>query len=65
MQPRTTESDFQAIAISTQHYDKIKNGRPNNLSETIESRLTEASITDLERWTDRVLEAQTINDVFS
>ena len=38
--------------------------RFGNISESIESRLTQASIADLELWGDRILEAKTLTDVF-
>ena len=38
--------------------------RFGNVSESIQSRLTQASIADLERWGDRILEAKTLTDIF-
>ena len=38
--------------------------RFGNISESIESRLTQASIADLELWGDRILEAKTLTDIF-
>jgi len=38
--------------------------RFGNVSESIESRLTQATIADLELWSDRILDAQTLTDVF-
>jgi predicted transposase YdaD len=38
--------------------------RFGTVSESIESRLTEASIADLELWGDRLLEAKTLKDIF-
>jgi hypothetical protein len=38
--------------------------RFGELSEAIESRLTQASIADLELWSDRILEAKTLTDIF-
>jgi len=38
--------------------------RFGNVSESIESRLTQASIADLELWSDRILEAKTLTDIF-
>ena len=38
--------------------------RFGNVSESIESRLTQATIADLELWADRILEAKTLTDVF-
>ena len=38
--------------------------RFGNVSESIESRLTQATIADLELWGDRILEAKTLTDVF-
>jgi predicted transposase YdaD len=38
--------------------------RFGNVSESIQSRLTHASIADLERWGDRILEAKTLTDIF-
>jgi len=35
-----------------------------NLPESFETRLTEASIADLELWGDRILEAKTLTDIF-
>jgi hypothetical protein len=35
-----------------------------NLPESFETRLTEASIADLELWGDRILDAKTLTDVF-
>jgi len=38
--------------------------RFGKVSESIESRLTQASIADLELWGDRILDAKTLTDVF-
>jgi hypothetical protein len=38
--------------------------RYGNVSGSIESRLTQASIADLELWSDRFLEAKTLTDIF-
>ena len=38
--------------------------RFGNVSGSIESRLTQASIADLELWSDRFLEAKTLTDIF-
>jgi predicted transposase YdaD len=38
--------------------------RFGNVSESIESRLTQATIADLELWGDRILEAKTLTDIF-
>jgi predicted transposase YdaD len=38
--------------------------RFGNVSESIESRLIQASIADLELWSDRILEAKTLTDIF-
>ena len=38
--------------------------RFGNVSESIESRLTQATIADLELWGDRLLEAKTLTDIF-
>jgi predicted transposase/invertase (TIGR01784 family) len=38
--------------------------RFGNVSESIESRLIQASIADLELWGDRILDAKTLTDIF-
>jgi hypothetical protein len=38
--------------------------RFGNVSESIECRLTQATIADLELWGDRILEAKTLTDIF-
>jgi len=36
-----------------------------NLPESFETRLTEASIADLELWDDRILDAKTLTEIFN
>ena len=38
--------------------------RFGNVSESVESRLIQASIADLELWSDRILEAKSLTDIF-